>query len=102
MRNVKSSQYTSDRCYVYNKAFARWFDNNNPFEETCNTQCDDCGDELFNCIRNWANERGLYDKGDPKTQYIKLNRIVTGKLGVDYIEVERYDGVIEYWINLNR
>jgi len=25
-----------------------------------------------------------------------------GKLGVDYIEVERYDGVIEYWINLNR
>ena len=29
MNNVKTSQYTSDRCYVYNKAFARYFDNNN-------------------------------------------------------------------------
>jgi NTP pyrophosphatase (non-canonical NTP hydrolase) len=80
MRNVKSSQYTNDRCYIYNKAFVRWFDNNNPFEQTCNTQCDDCGDDLFNCIRNWANERGLYEKGDPKTQYIKLME-ETGEIG---------------------
>ena len=28
MDNVKSSQYTQDRCYVYNKAFARYYDNN--------------------------------------------------------------------------
>jgi NTP pyrophosphatase (non-canonical NTP hydrolase) len=26
----------------------------------------------FQQIRNWANERGIYQKGDPKTQYIKL------------------------------
>jgi NTP pyrophosphatase (non-canonical NTP hydrolase) len=26
----------------------------------------------FNSIREWANERGLYEKGDAKTQYIKL------------------------------
>jgi len=32
MDNVKSSQYTSDRCYVYNKAFARWFDNNDVYD----------------------------------------------------------------------
>jgi len=89
MNNVKSSQYTSDRCYVYNKAFARWFDNNDPqldrinaklFPKSCNTTCDDCGDELFDCIRAWANERGLYDKGDPKTQYIKLME-ETGEIG---------------------
>ena len=30
MDNVKSSQFTQDRCYIYNKAFARWFDNNDP------------------------------------------------------------------------
>ena len=30
MDNVKTSQYTQDRCYIYNKAFARWFDNNDP------------------------------------------------------------------------
>jgi NTP pyrophosphatase (non-canonical NTP hydrolase) len=103
MDNVKSSQYTSDRCYVYNKAFARWFDNNDPYRRTtqiagvdkeldkinaklftqsknCSTTCDDCGDQLFDCIRNWANERGLYDKGDPKTQYIKLME-ETGEIG---------------------
>ena len=79
MKNVNSSQYTSDRCYVYNKAFARWFDNNK-IDTSCNTECEDCGDELFNCIREWAKERGLYDKGDPKTQYIKLME-ETGEIG---------------------
>ena len=79
MKNVNSSQYTSDRCYVYNKAFARWFDNNK-IDTSCDTKCDDCGDELFNCIREWAKERGLYDKGDPKTQYIKLME-EAGELG---------------------
>ena len=39
---------------------------------SCDTQCEDCGENIFECIRVWADERGLYDKGDPKTQYIKL------------------------------
>lgn len=26
----------------------------------------------FQSIRDWASERGIYEKGDPKTQYIKL------------------------------
>jgi NTP pyrophosphatase (non-canonical NTP hydrolase) len=26
----------------------------------------------FQPIRDWAQERGIYQKGDPKTQYIKL------------------------------
>lgn len=26
----------------------------------------------FQPIRDWATQRGLYEKGDPKTQYIKL------------------------------
>ena len=34
MDNVKSSQYTQDRCYIYNKAFARWFDNNDAYQHT--------------------------------------------------------------------
>jgi NTP pyrophosphatase (non-canonical NTP hydrolase) len=32
--------------------------------------------EIFNNIRSWAEERGLYDKGDVKTQFIKLNEEV--------------------------
>lgn len=26
----------------------------------------------FQSIRNWADDKGIYDKGDPKTQLIKL------------------------------
>ena len=99
MDNVKTSQYTQDRCYIYNKAFARWFDNNNAYsnmfdnakqmneveqkrngtltgalsptgirQEKCKSDCND----RFDLIRQWAKERGLYDKGDPKTQTLKL------------------------------
>jgi len=90
MNNVTTSQYTSDRCYVYNRAFARWFDNNNAYQtladlhmneqtrktrtggimsdsrQKCNTMC------RFDKIRLWAEDRGLYHKGDPKTQTLKL------------------------------
>ena len=89
MNNIKSSQYTNDRCYVYNKAFARWFDNNDAqldrinaklFPTNCGMPCDECGENIFECIRMWADERGLYDKGDVKTQYIKLME-ETGEIG---------------------
>tara|TARA_R100001463_G_scaffold2852_1_gene11784 strand:+ start:1362 stop:2186 length:825 start_codon:yes stop_codon:yes gene_type:complete len=82
MKNVQTSRYNSERCYVYNKAFARWFDNNNPYPRT-GALAKDCGMSYtppkengeashFDLIRIWANERGLYDKGDPKTQALKL------------------------------
>ena len=102
MENVKSSQFTNDRCYVYNKAFARWFDNNDAYERAfdnakqmnkveqkrngtltgglaptgirqqkyCNESCSEVS--MFELIREWADKRGLYDKGDPKTQALKL------------------------------
>jgi len=28
--------------------------------------------EIFQKIRDWAQDKGIYDKGDAKTQYIKL------------------------------
>tara|TARA_R100000655_G_scaffold31464_1_gene62922 strand:+ start:345 stop:1214 length:870 start_codon:yes stop_codon:yes gene_type:complete len=97
MNNAKESMYNTERCYVYNKAFARYFDNNdahildNAYQANkmktrtgglfpvgadgrngvkCNQS--DCGKSLFDCIRCWAEERGLYAKGDPKTQALKL------------------------------
>lgn len=30
----------------------------------------------FQLIRDWANERGIYQKGDPKTQFLKLQEEV--------------------------
>ena len=81
MSNIKESMYNKERCYIYNKAFAGYYDKDpmrnmamGPTHDAkvCETSCDDCGDNIFNCIRQWADERGLYEKGDPKTQYIKL------------------------------
>ena len=89
MSNVKPSMYNAERCYVYNKAFARYFDNN----DCCRTNTGalkmsshgslnlNVGSlNRFDLIRTWANERGLYDKGDTKTQYLKLME-EAGELG---------------------
>ena len=79
MKNVKTSMYNENRCYVYNKAFAKL---GKLFEDNC-CETDDCCQrypDVFNDIRKWAGERGLYDKGDAKTQYLKLME-EAGELG---------------------
>ena len=102
MRNVQTSKYNDNRCYVYNKALANFYDKD-PHRnitigtthnaEVCETSCDDCGDNIFNCIREWADERGLYEKGDPKTQYIKLME-ETGEIGRAILK-EDHDEIID-------
>ena len=79
MKNIKTSMYNDNRSYVYNKAFARYFDNNNAHETrtgglfpTGVRQETNGKANQFDLIRSWAKERGLYDKGDPKTQALKL------------------------------
>ena len=85
MKNVVISKYNTERCYVYNKAFARYFDNNDPYNGKCRSgalaptgvrqeKCkEDCNCiSQFDLIRNWAETRGLYNNGDPKTQTLKL------------------------------
>ena len=69
--------YNDERCYVYNKAFARWFDNNSPYPRTgalapTGIRSMDVKQTKFDLIRAWANERGLYKGGDTKTQSLKL------------------------------
>ena len=136
MKNAKMSMYNSERCYIYNKAFARYYDNNDAYDQyngktrygglqndnkVCGEpqyalrDCDNCdcdeyqshnmpeccnyGDEPcttpkgskytcadksshkftphtglndFDLIRMWANQRGIYEHGDTKTQSLKL------------------------------
>ena len=105
MKNVQTSKYNSERCYVYNKAFGRFYDNHqthdilggnledahmqnsyktqDQYDGKCTSgalsptgvqeRCDDCDCmSQFDLIREWANNRGLYDGGDPKTQALKL------------------------------
>ena len=89
MSNVKPSMYNAERCYVYNKAFARYFDNNDCCQTNTGALKMSSHGSLnlnvgslnrFDLIRTWANERGLYDKGDTKTQYLKLME-EAGELG---------------------
>jgi len=72
MKNVVTSKYNTERCYVYNKAFARYFDNNDAHETRTGGIMSDRKVSQFDLIRLWANDRGLYDGGDPKTQALKL------------------------------
>lgn len=74
MANVKESMYNSNRCYVYNKAFYEAFFNPNQTPQT-ELKYDTSIDKVpgrFDLIRIWAQERGLYDKGNSHTQYVKL------------------------------
>ena len=88
MKNVQTSRYNENRCYVYNKAFARYDDNNDPYngktlsgalsptgvrENKCDKEnCNCMNPTHFDLIREWAQARGLYDGGDPKTQALEL------------------------------
>ena len=78
--NSVDSMYTKGRAFVYNKALIKFTKTKEPNDidvkydlvnyDYVNT--DSCKNCLFHAIRRWATERGLYDKGDVKTQYVKL------------------------------
>jgi len=82
VKNAKTSMFNEERCYIYNKAFARWFDNNDPYGGKTKTgalsptgiqqKASYKNYNHFDLIRDWANERGLYEYGDAKTQLVKL------------------------------
>jgi len=77
MSHAQTSMYNDDRCYVYNKALANWFSSPELFEdkvekELPTVKCVKKPLKMFEDIRNWAATRGLYERGDSKTQYVKL------------------------------
>ena len=110
MLNVKESMYNKNRCYIYNKAFARYFENNDAHETRTGALSptgmqdvqddEDCGCDredwtIFDYIREWADERGLYEKGDVKTQYCKLME-EAGEVGRAILKKDKeelYDGI---------
>ena len=69
MQNAKTSMFNNDRSYVYNKAFYEAYYNteHTPVEACCGNTS-----ERFDLIRDWAATRGLYQQGNPHTQYVKL------------------------------
>jgi len=91
MKNAKTSMYTTERSYIYNKAFYEAFLNKtkdeskllyNQLKERVRKQNGHAwiDKDRFQLIRDWAGERGLYTKGDTKTQFCKLME-EAGELG---------------------
>jgi len=81
--NAKPSMYNNDRCFIYNKAYYEAFSSKPTYNKV----------EIFDLIRGWADERGIYDKGDPKTQLIKLYE-ETGELAKALLEDDK-EGIID-------
>ena len=67
MANARTSMFNDNRSYIYNKAFYEAFFNqeHNPPKQVNLTN-------YFPFIRDWAQDRGIYDKGNSHTQYVKL------------------------------
>ena len=77
VENARTSMYDANRCYIYNKAFFEKFVNakKNDYTEYIKQKFDqqaEANEDRFDKIRSWAQDRGLYDKGDTKTQFAKL------------------------------
>ena len=74
MANVSESMFNNNRCYIYNKAFYEAFFNpiHNPDTKYPTSVKVVNTSERFDLIRSWAEARGIYDKGNSHTQYVKL------------------------------
>ena len=82
MDNAKVSMYNNNRSYIYNKAFSEFLEKVKLHNEPLNLiggltmpKQDNVSwnqNERFELIRKWATERGIYDKGNSHTQYVKL------------------------------
>ena len=84
MLNASTSMFNKKRSYIYNKAFYEEFLNEAKKEaklfydqlkervNNANGKKEFHTENRFDLIRTWATERGLYDKGDTKTQFCKL------------------------------
>jgi NTP pyrophosphatase (non-canonical NTP hydrolase) len=75
--NANTSMFNPARSYVYNKAmdeFAKSLGKRTPATEYKNHPEEVTKEDpnVYDLIRKWADERGIYKSGDSKTQYVKL------------------------------
>ena len=79
IKNSNVSMFDKDKCFVYNKAMKEAF-----------AQKDIDIFSMFDNIRQWADDRGIYNQGDPKTQLIKLYE-ETGELAQALLKNNKED-----------
>ena len=85
MKNARTSMFNDNRCYVYNKAFNEatntkaipktvMFDRKKKKKKSKKVKPFYAGNEenVYDLIRTWATDKGIYKTGDSRTQYVKL------------------------------
>jgi NTP pyrophosphatase (non-canonical NTP hydrolase) len=77
VENANTSMFNPSRSYVYNKAldeFAKSLGKQTPATEYKNQPESVVKEDpsVYDLVRQWADERGIYRTGNVKTQYIKL------------------------------
>ena len=83
LANARTSMFDSNRCYVYNKAFANlsthasttksvMFDRKKKKSKKIKPFYAENEENVYDLIRTWAANKGIYRSGDSKTQYLKL------------------------------
>ena len=83
--NARTSMFNDNRCYVYNKAL---LESINVITEKVVAKSR--GSMRFDLIREWAQERGIYDKGNSHTQYVKLME-EAGELAAALLNKDAYE-----------
>jgi len=73
LSNAKISMYNTQRCYIYNKAFyasekpstvsSTYTEKSFSYNNT---------ESVYDLIRSWATDKGIYRSGDARTQFVKL------------------------------
>ena len=83
LSNARTSMFDPNRCYVYNKAFSNLTYHNTPktvmFDRKKKKKTkrklenvEKNKPNIYDLIRTWATEKGIYKTGDSRTQYVKL------------------------------
>ena len=86
-KNARTSMFNDNRCFIYNKTLANFaedlansrivpktimFDKKKKKKKNKSGTVDFKIYNIFELIRSWASDKGIYKSGDSKTQYIKL------------------------------
>jgi NTP pyrophosphatase (non-canonical NTP hydrolase) len=84
LANARTSMFDPNRCYVYNKAFSNKFQGKylsrwrkEKSKESKKSKkikpfYAENEENVYDLIRTWATEKGIYKTGDSRTQYVKL------------------------------
>ena len=93
VNNANTSMFNPARSYVYNKAldeFAQSLGKKSMAIEHYNQpeEVEAKNPNVYDLIRQWADERGIYRNGDSKTQFIKLQE-ETGELARAILKNDR-------------